>query len=102
MLIQLIKVEPAPNAPVRPGEWGTYVPGSADNPESLPVGYVLEGYLLSPVEVGKCLRMLRISRNGIAALGVFESSPVTAISDSVIITQNSVYIVRLLAKSELN
>ena len=62
--------------------------------KSLPVDYELEGTLLAPVRLGQQLVVFRHNRNGVAALGLFCSSPVEEI---MVVTGNSVY--RLTAAS---
>ncbi|MDO8539239.1 MAG: hypothetical protein Q7S40_02275 [Opitutaceae bacterium] len=56
--------------------------------KSLPVDYELEGTLLAPVRLGQQLVVFRHNRNGVAALGIFCSSPVEEI---MVVTGNSVY-----------
>lgn len=100
MRVQLTKLRAAPDAEVQPGDWETYICGSYLNATSLPVDYVLTGFLLEPIQLGKSVRVLRISRNGIPALGVFESTNVVLITEDGFITRNSVY--RLRVESEIH
>ena len=99
MLIELTKLAPSGDAVVEPGSWETYIPGSADNKDSLPVDYVLVGFLLEPIKLGRPIRLLRVARNGVAALGIFESTSVTAVTSTKVTTRNSLYTFRILAES---
>lgn len=49
------------------------------------------GWLLVEPAVGQRLLLLRVERNGVAALGIFRSSPVVTIDDGRIQTAQSVY-----------
>ena len=95
MLIELSKLCPAPGTAVKTSRWETYEIGSADNAEALPVDYTMTGYLLDPLEVGKTFRLLRVSRNGVPFWGLYVSTPVAAITESTVITRNSVYIMKV-------
>jgi len=45
-----------------------------------------------PIEIGECMEVLRIERNGIQALGIFHSSPVRKIDQFFrVVTNNSIY-----------
>ena len=55
------------------------------------------------IEIGECMEVLRIERNGIQALGIFRSSPVREIDEFCrIVTCNSVYEVTVLPIHSLN
>lgn len=99
MLIELSKLCPALGTTVKTGTWETYKIGSADNAEALPVDYTMTGYLLDPIEVGKTFRLLRVSRNGVPAWGLYLSTPVAAITNSTVTTRNSVYVMKVLDAS---
>jgi hypothetical protein len=91
MLVKLIKLRAAPNAVSEPGSWDTYVPGSLLNSSSLPVDYELVGRLVQAPAVGRCVRVLRISRNGVKQLGVFQSTEVIKVCGDTFETPNSIY-----------
>ncbi len=62
------------------------------NAKSLPVAYDLRGVLISQIEWGKPIRILRLWRNGIQALGLFVSTFVCDVKDgNTIETCNSIY-----------
>lgn len=58
---------------------------------SLPLDYEIEGVLLGALTVGKPVSVLRDNRNGVKALGAFQTSPVTEVTDKTFRTRNSVY-----------
>ena len=73
--------------------WGDHVPGAdIDDGKSLPVEYEIEGELVCPIQVGKCVRVARDKRNGVPATGAFITSPVVEVSTYGFRTKNSVYI----------
>ena len=81
------------NAIAEPGNWDSYRIGQADNEKSLPVDYVLIGFMDTPLAVGEVCKVLRVDRNGITVLGVCESTPIQELYDGGFVTRNSVYIV---------
>ncbi len=77
-----------------------YQPGTEQpEPYSIPVDYEVEGEIQGfhqlPV-VGESFTMLRHSRNGASAIGVFATSPVTEVTKNGFTTQNSVYQLELI------
>lgn len=75
-------------------EMNKYIPGTANNiaeNKSIPIEYYIEGYLLSPIEAGKSVEVMRTKRNGIEATGFFQTSKVTEVTENTFKTQNSVY-----------
>jgi hypothetical protein len=91
MFIKLTKLKAAENPLSPPGRWGEYEPGSIANITSLPVDYTMVGILLTRITLGECVRLLRVNRNGVAALGVFQSTPVMRLTGDGFATANSVY-----------
>jgi hypothetical protein len=89
--VRLVKLRAAVDPLVQPGRWDTYHAGSSTNTTSLPVDYEILGFLLQAPIVGGQVRVLRIQRNGINALGIFQSTEVTAVGEGHFTTQNSVY-----------
>jgi len=67
----------AMNAAGEAGNWDTFECGSWANTTSLPVDYEIVGILLGPISVGESVRMMRLSRNGVRALGIYRSTLVT-------------------------
>ena len=64
---------------------------------SLPIEYNLEGYLLNDeIQVNKSVIVERIKRNGVKALGTFQTSRVIEVGDTYFKTQNSVYMYKFL------
>lgn len=90
--VEIEKVSASGQPAVQPGDWGGWVAGSPDNAGSLPVGYALRGILLEPLRVGAPMRVLRVERNGVPALGEFCSTAVVALRPGYFAeTSNSVY-----------
>ena len=62
---------------------------------SPPIDYYVEGYLIHSLDIGDCLLMDRINRNGIAINGYMRTSPITHIeysyNETHITTENSIY-----------
>lgn len=58
---------------------------------SLAVGYRIQGWLVTPIVVGESVRILRVSRNGVLAPGIFCSSAVVTCDGARFSTVNSVY-----------
>jgi hypothetical protein len=95
-LVELTKVRAVLDAEVQPGNWESYPIGSGGADTSLPVDYVLVGTLIEPPRVGGRVRILRFQRNGVDALGLFESTIVTQVTFDGFTTCNSVYRMRPL------
>lgn len=69
-----------------------HIPGSGGTPgKSLPIDYVVEGYLFWPLVVGERAFMERQYRNGERVDGVFRSSTITAVTETGFTTKNSEY-----------
>jgi hypothetical protein len=84
-MIKLTKQVQLPDAPVGKGE---YFP---DEVVDINEGYTVTGELISPIEVGEPIYILRSERNGVKALGAFNTSVVQSIEGNLIKTQNSIY-----------
>ncbi len=91
IVVRLVKLRPAGNPSAESGNWNTYVPGSADNATSLPIDYEMIGVLLEPPVVGGQVKLLRLERNGVRSMGLFESTRITSVNGNEFTTQNSVY-----------
>lgn len=76
---------------VATADWKDYHPGSLGNTKSPPAGYALSGWLLEPIKIGRPVRLLRVERNGVAALGYFETTPVAGLTSGGFETKNSIY-----------
>lgn len=75
-----------------PGDSPTHPAGQFQNKMgSLPVGYTVEGWLVSPPAVGGRVVLLRLVRNGLRRPGVFWSSCVTMVRRTCFHTLNLVY-----------
>lgn len=84
---------------VTPG-WKDYKPGRFYSTHSLPISYILEGFLLYEITVGQPLCVLRITRNEVLQIGQFVTSPVIELHGrEFITTRNSVYHYRLFGVS---
>ena len=81
------------NAIAEPGDWDSYRIDRADNEESLPVDYELIGFMDTPLAVGEVCKVLRVERNGIVAIGVFQSTAIQQVFAGGFATRNSVYLV---------
>lgn len=91
LLVKITKLREADRPLVRAGNWNTYVLGAADNAGSLPIDYEMIGVLLERPVVGGRVRLLRVQRNGVEVLGMFESTQVVSIRGCEFATRNSVY-----------
>lgn len=75
-----------------PSVAGAFKPGAPNPRWLLPLGYWLEGWLLAPPQVGRCVQVLRVNRNGVHRLGVFVSTPVVSLLEGwSFATANSLY-----------
>ena len=81
------------NAIAEPGDWDSYRIDRADNEESLPVDYELIGFMDTPLAVGEVCKVLRVERNGIVAIGVFQSTAIQQVFAGGFATRNAVYLV---------
>ena len=98
-LAQLTKLRARPCAASPSGNWEDYRLGAADNATSLPVDYVLVGYLLAPPRVGQQVSLLRVRRNGVPVLGIFASTVVQQLTADGFVTDNSVYRLEFLKEN---
>jgi hypothetical protein len=55
------------------------------------IGYYAIGFLIKPIRRGMPIQLLRIVRNGVVALGRFETSVVQSIEPPFVHTANSTY-----------
>lgn len=90
-LVKLTKISALQNPVFPPGNWETYTIGRGNHGRSLPVDYEVTGILQASPAVGQCVRVLRISRNGVKRLGAFTSSEVVELTSDGFKTINSVY-----------
>jgi hypothetical protein len=60
------------------------------------VGYNVVGFLTKPIRRGMPVQLLRIVRNGVVALGRFETSVVHSIEPPFVHTVNSIYHISLI------
>lgn len=98
--VELTKLGPVSD-PVFPSiSWEDAHLGGVNPGYSLPDGYTITGYLLEPPEIGKGLRILRVNRNGVQALGFYQSSPLRLIEGCRLETLNSVYRLRSLQQTD--
>jgi len=94
--VRIVKLNAVEN-PVSPTpDMKDYIPGQDNGPVSIPVAYEITGTLNDDIEVGKGISALRTTRNGVRALGLFTTSPVTKIEGDLVSTNNSVYRVTTL------
>lgn len=96
IIIEKMGRVPSPRYPTPP--WADYEEGEVNPNVSLPLGYSIEGVLMSDMLVGHPLRVLRTHRNGVAKLGVFTTSPLIRVSPCTFETTNSVYTYRFVAE----
>ena len=90
--VRLVKLS-ACNKPVSPpSSWEAWKFGEL-NEGSLPVDYELQGTLMEPIVIGKCMLVLRTHRNGVSSDGIFQSSPVREFKNGAAITLNSIYLI---------
>lgn len=60
-------------------------------PGMLNEGYWLQGILVQELKIGKTIKVLRHTRNGIKMTGIYESTPLTKIDGDKFYTQNSIW-----------
>ena len=94
--IVIKKLDIAANPNLTPKE-EDYIPGDNPGTTSTPVNYEIEGYLLYPMKIGEAVTVHRFRRNNVAAEGLFETSPVTELTDNTFKTANSLYKYEYLA-----
>lgn len=91
LVVIITKHAAAPSPVTEAGLWNEWNAGKF-NRLSLPIGYLMIGYLLERVEIGGRIKLCRLYRNGVLSLGVFSSTPIVAIHpDGLVETFNSVY-----------
>lgn len=90
MKIVIQKISEAPGAKYPAAKPEEYNYGKL-NPTSIPVDYTVEGILITNIEIGKSVIILREKRNGIPIEGFFRSSAVTEIGAGYFKTTNSIY-----------
>lgn len=76
-----------------------FIPGTGNNikeNKSIPIEYEIEGTLLTPIEIGNGVNVLRTKRNGVVAHGLFQTTNVTELTDTTFKTKNSVYMYHYL------
>lgn len=89
--VRVEKLEALPSALFQTVPMSEWVAG-ADNPgKGLPIGYTVEGFLLTEPKVGQPLRLDRRKRNNVDMIGDFQTSDITQIEGSYLTTLNSVY-----------
>jgi hypothetical protein len=78
-----------------------YIPGTGGvEGKSLPIDYWLTGDMPNPPKVGECVFVLRDTRNGVACPGLFQTTPVTEVTETSFRTKNSVYDYSLLTSDK--
>jgi len=93
-LVEISKIAASDEPSTGSASWEEWVPGSANNTGSCPVGYTMHGVLMRPVRVGGLIDLHRTHRNGVRINGHFVSTPVIAVSgDCLAETFNSVYLI---------
>jgi hypothetical protein len=103
-VVQVIKVGKAEN-PFHPtaskDEWEA---GGWNDGKTPPMNYTNEGIIWNTPEVGKSFLMIRTKRENSEIIGFFQTSRVIDIVDTEygcdIHTENSVYAIRLISRSE--
>jgi hypothetical protein len=93
--VKLTKISACPDAIIPAGEWSKFKLGKS-NDASLPIDYTLTGILVRPICIGSGVTVLRLTRNGIAVPGLFQSTVVSRLGDEGFMTQNSVYLVEFV------
>lgn len=93
------KLEATPDALFKPAEFDDWIPGGLNIGKGVPVGWTVEGTIVNDIVPGKMATVLRTKRNGIAALGIWETSVVKQVIGDMILTQNSIYRVTKLDRS---
>lgn len=89
--VRIEKLEGRPDQLFNPALMNEWVPGEHNGAKGLPIGWTVEGYLLTDVEVGKPIKLDRRRRNNIDMIGDFQTSDIDTISDNVVATRNSIY-----------
>lgn len=97
--VSIKKLFAKPLANYETAKWDEWNDGDYNN-KTPPIDYEIEGLLMSDVDVGSSISVLRTKRNGVDVYGHFVSSKVEKIlpyaEGDLIYTQNSVYILKHL------
>lgn len=90
--VRATKLGEAPNAEIKAPKKEDYVPGEDNGPgTTLPVEYWAEGRMIESPKIGGRLRIWRYIRNGVHAIGIFETSFIKKIEGDTVFTGNSRY-----------
>jgi len=100
-LVKITKLRQSEQPLARSGNWDTYIPGSWSNTDSLPVDYVMIGFLVCPPVVGSQVQLVRLIRNGVRVTGIFTSTAVVSVAVDGFTTKNSVYLMEPYADPQL-
>jgi hypothetical protein len=73
-----------------------YTPGVDNGHVSLPNKYTIEGTLIEDIQLNKPVVVSRTSRNGVKSFGLFQTSPVTEITENGFNTLNSIYVLEVI------
>lgn len=93
--VEMTKLRASAHAVELSGNWGEYRVGES-NQTSLPIDYRLTGILIRPPRMGAAVIILRLTRNGLAVPGVYQSTEVTRVGEGEFETLNSVYQLKIL------
>jgi hypothetical protein len=88
--VRLSKIARAPGG-AEPCPIQYYASGIFADIMSLPLDYVMDGYLLESLRPKGVILLLRYVRNGVVRRGIFRSSTIRRIDCDVIETQNSLW-----------
>lgn len=92
IFVRIRKLAAVKNPDVETPEWDEYNVGQVQKESgSIPIEYEVKGFLMSELQVGRHLNILRTERNGEKVSGVMITSKVTKVTDSGFETCNSVY-----------
>jgi hypothetical protein len=101
--VRIKKLRSATRPVAPPGDPSMHQAGQFQNiVGSLPVGYTVEGWLVSPPAVGGRVVLIRLVRNGLRRPGVFWSTCVTKVVRGCFQTLNSVYRIEEVAPFSKN
>jgi hypothetical protein len=67
---------------------------------SMPIHYVMDGYLLHSLRPKGIILLRRYVRNGVVRRGIFRSSPIRRIEGDLIETENSIWRVAMVPPLE--
>jgi hypothetical protein len=80
---------------------GLYQPGLWDGILALPIGHVLEGYLMADLVCGHPLQLRVLARNAVAVRERYTSERLLRLEGDHIWTWDAVYLIRFIAKVEV-